>query len=148
MICDLWFPHTVLNCMVGTTSNAHARVDINMIRTVSVVLHRPDNNKTKSSCMPSTLDMGTNVPIAIMVMFTHIFVTCDKFVIMYNMCCVGAVMHYSTTHNFNIIIEVRNDKVSGATAAACNQKVNISNVQICKLSKLDFLKCTNLYTQF
>ena len=42
--------------------------------------------------LPSTLDMGTAVPIAITVMFTRtrIFVTCDKFVIMY-MCCVGAV---------------------------------------------------------
>ena len=61
------------------TSNAHARVDY----LVSVVLHRPDNNKTKSSCLSSTLDLGTTVPIAIRVMFTH------KFVIMY-MCCVGA----------------------------------------------------------
>ena len=42
--------------------------------------------------MPSTLDMGTTVPIAITVLFTHNFVTCDKFVIIYNMWCVGAVM--------------------------------------------------------
>ena len=39
------------------TSNAHASVDYQE----SVVLHRPDNNKTKSSCL-LTLDMGTTVP--------------------------------------------------------------------------------------
>ena len=33
------------------TSNAHARVDYNTLTVVSVVLHRPDNNKTKSSCL-------------------------------------------------------------------------------------------------
>ena len=46
--------------------------------------------------------MGTTVPIAITIMFTHIFVTCDKFIIMYTcMYCVEAAMHYSTTHNIN-----------------------------------------------
>ena len=62
---------------------------------VSVVLHRPDNQVQ----LPSTLDMGTTVPIAITIMFNHIFLTCD---IMYTcMCCVGAATHYSTTHNIN-----------------------------------------------
>ena len=46
----------------------------------SVVLQRPENQIQ----LLSTLDWGTTVPIAIRVMFTH------KFVIMYNMCCVGA----------------------------------------------------------
>ena len=71
-----------------------------MIHEVSVVhvLHRPDTQVQ----LLSTLDMGTTVPIAITMMFTHIFVTCDKFIIMYTcMCCVGAGMLYSTTHNIN-----------------------------------------------
>ena len=67
-----------------------------MIHVVSIVLHSPDNQVQ----LRSTLDMGTTVPIAITMMFTHNFVMCDKFIIMYTcMCCVGAAMHYSTTQN-------------------------------------------------
>ena len=81
-------PRTGQEVTFEPISNAHARVDYNTLS------HRPDNQVS--------LDMGSTVPIAITIMFTHIFVTCDKFIIMYTcICCVGAAMHYSTTHNIN-----------------------------------------------
>ena len=48
------------------------------------VLHRPENQIQ----LPSTLDWGTTVPIAIRIMFTHKPFVCHH-VYMY-MCCVGA----------------------------------------------------------
>ena len=77
-------------------SIAHAR-RITTIHVGSVLLHRPDNQVQ----LLSTLDMGTTVPIAIAMKFTHIFVLCDKFIMYTYMCCVGAAMHCSTTHNIN-----------------------------------------------
>ena len=72
---------------------------------VSVVLHRPDNQVE----MPSTLDTGTTVPIAITIMFTHIFVTCGL-----SSCinvCAECEQRYTTAHH-TILIEERNDKVN------------------------------------
>ena len=76
-----------------------------MILHVSVVLHRSGNQVQ----LPSTLDMGTTVPIAITIMFTHMFVTCDKFIICIHVCAVWE--QRCTTPQHTILIEERNDKV-------------------------------------
>ena len=87
-------PLTIFNRKPTLMHNARALTDghLNlpvMLMRVWITIHFHDRcNLITIKPNPAAFYL---VPIAIAVIFTHIFVTCDKFVIMY-MCCVGAVM--------------------------------------------------------